>query len=238
MLSNLTRPLLDNCLLFEQSCLFCGQRPLKQAVCPSCEASLPKLAGPHCPCCAAPQASDQAPCGHCQRRLPAFDTLHALYRYDYPLDGLIMRCKYGRQAQLQGALAWLLAQAICRENTPKYDFIIAVPASAQRLSERGFNLPDALAQTMAATIGSPLATDWCMRKRNTTPQASLDRAQRLRNLRDAFSVKRSCNGLSLAIIDDVATTGTTLDSLAATLKKAGAKRVDGWVLARAEMHQI
>jgi len=234
MLSNAFTSLLNNCLLFEQHCQLCGQRPCAGGVCPQCIAALPRPAANRCPVCATASASSLVPCGHCLRRPPAFARLHAAYGYDYPLDGLIGACKYGRQPGLQGALASLLRQPLQQvREQPEIDLVIAVPLAPARLAERGFNLPDALAQAVAATIGGRLAHDLCVRKRNTAPQAALDRRQRLRNVRDAFCVKRRCDGLSIAIVDDVATTGATLDEAARTLKLHGARRVTVAVVARA-----
>lgn len=239
MLSNVISSLLNNCLIFEQHCQLCGQRPCADGVCAACVATLAGPAATRCPVCAAAAASHLVPCGHCLRKAPSFARLHAAYGYDYPLDGLIGACKYGCQPALQGALASLLRQQLQKvAERPEIDMVIAVPLAPARLAERGFNLPDALARAVAATIGGRLVHDLCVRKRNTAPQAALDRRQRLRNVRDAFCVKRRCDGLSIAIVDDVATTGATLDALAKALQKVGAKRVEAWVLARASDHKI
>ncbi|UDM18817.1 ComF family protein [Vogesella sp. XCS3] len=117
------------------------------------------------------------------------------------------------------------------------DLIIPVPLAAARLRERGFNLPDALARALADTMRVRFDDQLCWRKRNTDSQAALNRRERLRNVRDAFGVKRRCDGLHIAIVDDVASTGATLHSLAKTLRKSGAKQVDAWVLARAIARQ-
>lgn len=239
MLSNLVASLLNSCPIFEQHCQLCGQRPTAAGLCASCEAALPQLAIPHCPQCAASAGSSLVPCGHCLRQRPAFDVLYAAYGYDYPLDGLIGACKYGGQAALQGVLSALMPQLLANHPDPAaVDLIIPVPLAAGRLHERGFNLPDALARTVAATIGARFDHGLCVRKRNTAQQASLSRGERLQNIRDAFSVKRRCDGLCIAIVDDVATTGATLDAVAKALKKAGTRRVEAWVLARASDHKI
>ncbi|MFC3532691.1 ComF family protein [Vogesella facilis] len=234
MLSNQLRQLLDNCVLFEQHCLLCGQRPAPAGLCPACRPSLRYQTAARCPQCQALVHSGNAPCGDCQRLQPAFERLLAAYDYDYPLDGLIGRCKYGPQPALQGALASLMPSLLQRHPAlPAPDLIVPVPLAAARLAARGFNLPDALAASLAVTMRAPVARELCWRKRNTVPQAGLDRAERLANLRDAFGVKHRCDGLFLVIVDDVASTGATLHALSKTLKKAGAKRVEAWVLARA-----
>ncbi|VEB45810.1 DNA utilization protein GntX [Chromobacterium violaceum] len=149
-----------------------------------------------------------------------------------PLNGLIHAYKYGRRLQLAGALCGLLTE-FARCQAPKYDFVIPVPLANERLAERGFNQSSELAKAFADTINSRFSDNLCWRKCNTLPQASLGRAERLRNVRHAFGVKRRCDGLSIAIVDDVATSGATLSALSKMMKKQGAKRVDAWVLARA-----
>ncbi|WP_293759619.1 phosphoribosyltransferase family protein [uncultured Aquitalea sp.] len=121
----------------------------------------------------------------------------------------------------------------CRETGLYSDIVLPVPLANERLAERGFNQSDALAQAIADTMQSRFSATLCWRKRNTLPQASLNRRERLRNLKNAFGVKQRIDGLSVAIVDDVATSGATLSALAEILKKQGAKRVDAWVLARA-----
>ncbi|SCK11104.1 ComF family protein [Vogesella sp. LIG4] len=234
MLSNLLDGLINNCPFFEQHCLLCGQRPTRHGLCQACQHALPWQHSARCPQCQAAVASGAAPCGDCQRLQPAFDRLLAAYDYDYPLDGMISRCKYGPQPALQGALAQLMLTLPQRHaDLAVPDLIVPVPLAAAKLAQRGFNLPAALAAPLAATMRAPLSGELCWRKRNTAPQAGLNRAERLANLRDAFGVKHRCDGLYIAIVDDVASTGATLHALAKSLKKSGAKRVEAWVLARA-----
>lgn len=239
MLSNFIKSTLNNCSIIEQNCQLCGQPSSPGGLCAPCHAALPALPQPACPICAHHAGSATSPCGQCLRHPPAFDVLHAAAAYDYPLNGLISACKYGKHATLQGALAQLMKNipaSLC--TPPAIDIVVPLPLASERLAERGFNLPDALARTVADTIGSRFDDQLCVRKRNTAQQASLNRQQRLRNMYDAFSVKHRCDGLCIAIVDDVATTGATLDSLARSLKKAGAKRVEAWVLARASDRKI
>ena len=239
MLSNFITSILNNRLIIKQNCQLCGQPSSQNGLCPPCYTSLPALRQPACPICAQHAGSAIAPCGQCLRHPPAFDVLYAAAAYDYPLDSLIIACKYGKHATLQGTLAQLMKNIPARlVTTPEIDLVIPLPLASARLAERGFNLPDALARTVAATINSRFNDQLCVRKRNTAQQATLNRQQRLRNMHDAFSVNHRCDGLCIAIVDDVATTGATLDSLARSLKKAGAKRVEAWVLARAFDHKI
>ena len=241
MLSNLYRYIIDSCPLFEQHCQLCGQRATRHGLCQPCRQQLPWRLGHRCPICQAPAASAQAPCGDCQGKHPAFSHLYSAYDYDYPLEGLITRCKYAPSPALQGVLASLMPQALRHaQSGAGYrlpDLVVPVPLAAARLRARGFNLPDALARALADTMRVRFDDQLCWRKRNTDSQAALNRRERLRNVRDAFGVKRRCDGLHIAIVDDVASTGATLHSLAKTLRKSGAKQVDAWVLARAIVRQ-
>lgn len=231
MLSNLFRQLVDNRLFFTQTCLLCGVPGTPHGLCPACQASLPRLPAEHCPRCAEPVTGSTL-CGACQHHPPAFDALHVSYRFDYPLDGLIHAFKYGKRLEMAGALGRLLAEEAPVSPSP-IDLVVPVPLAKERLAERGFNQSHELARALAATMQARFATDLCWRKYNTRVQATLDRAERHRNMNDAFGVKRRLDGLCIAIVDDVATSGATLSALAKALKNEGAKRVEAWVLARA-----
>lgn len=234
-LSNWEGQFLNKRPFFQQDCRLCGRYRGRDGLCDGCRAMLPALAGPLCPVCAEPQTvtlPDGAPCGRCQRRRPDFDALFAPYRYDYPLAELVHHYKYGRALGDGALLASLLAD-FARGTGGSADLVIPVPLAKERLAERGFNQSDALARALADIIGGDFSPRLCWRKRNTVRQPSLDLAGRRRNLADAFGVEPGLHGLCVAIVDDVASSGSTLSALASALKKRGAKRVDAWVLARA-----
>ncbi|MBV8679847.1 MAG: ComF family protein [Aquitalea sp.] len=231
MLSNISSGFIDNCSIFKQSCLLCNTRNSQSGLCPACRRSLPLLPAAHCPICAEPATTGDI-CGICLRRPPAFDALHAPYLFGYPLNAIIYAMKYGKRLELAGTLARLMAE-FALKTAISSDIVLPVPLSKERLAERGFNQSAPLAQAIAVTMQSRFSTTLCWRKRNTVPQASLGRAERSRNVRDAFGVKQRIDGLSVTIVDDVATSGMTLSALAEKLKKQGAKRVDAWVLCRA-----
>lgn len=192
--------------------------------------TLLRLPEPHCPQCAQP-LPEPGLCGHCQLHPPFYDALHVPFVFCYPLDAIITRFKYGKRLELAGVLAGLLQESA--EKIPSdIDIVIPVPLSKERLADRGFNQSDELARSLAGTIANRFQPTLCGRKRNTLPQAHLGRRERRHNLRNAFCVETRLDGLSVAIVDDVVTTGFTLDAMAETLKKRGAKRVEAWALAR------
>lgn len=112
------------------------------------------------------------------------------------------------------------------------DRLMAMPLHAARIRERGFNHATEIAREVAKRLDLPLDTASCQRIRDTPPQMGLKHDARRRNVRGAFACSGDVHGQHIALIDDVMTTGTSLDELAATLKRAGAREVTCWVAAR------
>lgn len=170
-------------------------------------------------------------CGACLKHPPAYDRTHAALAYAFPLDRMIPRLKYHGQLAIAPVLGSCLAQAAVQATRP--DRLIAMPLHPTRIRERGFNHATEIAQTVATQLDLPLDLDSCRRIRDTPPQMGLKHDARRRNVRGAFTCSNEVQGQRIALIDDVMTTGTSLDELAATLKRAGAAEVSCWVVARA-----
>jgi len=170
-------------------------------------------------------------CGGCLKHPPAFDRTFAALAYAFPLDRLIPHLKYHGQLAIAPALGECLARAVAAAPMP--DCMIAMPLHPQRIRERGFNHATEIARDVATRLGLPLDTRSCQRIRDTPPQTGLKHLARRRNLRGAFTCGGDVQGLHIALVDDVMTTGSSLDELAATLKRAGAREVTCWVAARA-----
>ncbi|MBU1225179.1 MAG: ComF family protein [Gammaproteobacteria bacterium] len=210
------------------ACLLCGARSTR-SLCPGCLADLPWHRQPQCPQCALPTPDGQL-CGACLQHPPAFDRTQAALTYAFPLDQMIPRLKYHGQLAIAPVLGECLAQAL--EHAPRPDRLIAMPLHAARIRERGFNHATEIARSVARQLGLPLDLDSCRRTRDTPPQMGLKYDARRRNVRGAFSCSGEVQEQRIALIDDVMTTGTSLDELAATLKLAGALEVSCWVVAR------
>ena len=214
--------------LLPQDCTVCGQGSGERLVCAACEADLPRLAAPRCPVCALPTAGG-AVCGACQGSPPHFDATVAAFRYAFPVEHIVQGLKYRHRLPLAIWLADELAACI---RGPGVDCILPLPLSAQRMRERGFNQAQEIARPLSRRFGLALVPDACARVRDCAPQASLPWKERQANIRNAFECRIDLSGKSVAVVDDVMTTGATLNELARVLKRHGAARVENWVAAR------
>lgn len=136
--------------------------------------------------------------------------------------------KYHEQIPLARAFALQLAQRIAA--TP--DYVIAMPLHPAKLQTRGFNQSQLLAATIAKQRHCRLLTHACQRVRNTVAQSSLPRKERANNMRDAFRCDLDLTGKHIALVDDVLTTGASLNALAAAVQARGATQIEAWVVAR------
>ncbi|MFN2308278.1 MAG: phosphoribosyltransferase family protein [Gammaproteobacteria bacterium] len=216
-------------------CILCqAADPSGLHLCHDCRADLPWLA-PGCPRCALPTPVPGQPCGACQARPPAFDSSTALFRYAAPLDTLVQQLKFGQGLHLARLFAALLGEHLAERpaDAPRPDAILPVPLHPQRQRVRGFNQALEIARPLARRLGCRLEATACVRERATPSQTRLHAAQRRRNLRGAFRLTGPLPGRHIAILDDVMTTGSTLDALARQLRQAGAEHIEVWVVARA-----
>lgn len=182
-----------------------------------------------CPVCALPSAST-AVCGQCQRHPPAFDAVYSAFQYRFPVDGMIRRLKFHAALHLAQILGESLTTVVRGEARPA--LLLPVPLGDRRLRARGFNQSVEIARVLARRLMVPLSLDACVRLRDTPGQSGLSLAARRGNLKGAFRCDQRLDGIDVAIVDDVMTSGATLDSIARELKRAGARRVVGWVVAR------
>jgi ComF family protein len=155
----------------------------------------------------------------------------AAFRYEFPVDALIQRLKYGSQTVIAGYLADVLADAVAGEAGP--DLILPMPLHPLRLRERGFNQAVLLARQLSQRLGIALDSTACRRVRDTRPQVDLPLGERRRNIRHAFACNADLGGRRVVLVDDVMTSGASLDELARVVVQAGAAEVSVWVVARA-----
>ena len=215
-------------VLLPQECLLCGARSGDALLCAACAGTLPPLPAPGCPVCALPTAGGTI-CGACLKSPPAFDATVAVWRYAFPLDKLVQALKFEHRLALAGFFATTMLEA----PRPVGDLLLPLPLSPARLKERGFNQAVEIARPLAHALGIELNLDACQRTLETAPQTSLPWKERRRNVKHAFECQTDLTGKAVIVIDDVMTTGATLDEFARTLKRHGAARVSNWVVARA-----
>lgn len=218
------------------ACLLCGASIDLTSVCHDCEAELPWLTQ-QCSVCALPLPTHGLPCGACLKRPPTFERVIAAWRYGFPVDTLISRFKHQSRWPYGRMMADQLARHVrheFEEGLPRPAVLLPVPLSTERLRVRGFNQSELIAAHLAKALSIPIRGQWLGRTRDTPAQQDLDAAARRRNLRDSFTLspQAQVQGQHIALIDDVLTTGSTAETLARLLCRAGATRVDVYCLAR------
>lgn len=200
---------------------------------------MPHLSRPWCPCCGLPFASTAALlhspthlCAACRDREPLFDSARSAVAYDGVAASAIHLMKYQRRRLLAKPLGALLLPLL--EELGPVDGVVPVPLHVQRLREREFNQALALAQVVCRSTGRPLWWNRLERTRPTQAQVGLDAAERRRNVRQAFLVRKAdtVEGRRILLIDDVMTTGSTVHECARVLKRAGAESVQVLTVAR------
>jgi ComF family protein len=214
--------------LFGGSCYLCrgaAAGPPDNLLCAACDADLPRLAPLRCPRCALESPRGEV-CGRCLTEAPHYDATVAALAYEFPADALVHALKFRGELALAPLLGGFLAPKI---QDHEIDCVVPVPLSAGRLRERGYNQAVEIARHVAR---GNLDLALCERSRDTPAQMDLPYAERQRNVRGAFRCTRSLAGQNVAVVDDVMTTGATLNEIALVLKQAGAARVVNWVVAR------
>lgn len=201
-------------------------------MCAACERELPWLGADACPQCALPGTGGVV-CGRCQRTPPGFDATRAVFEYRFPVDRLVHALKYRQRLAVSSYFSALFVREALQEFAAcGIDVVLPVPLHRQRLRERGFNQALELARPLAHALGLEPATGLVVRSRNVARQADLAWSERQANVAASFGCVSRLDGLHVLVIDDVMTTGATLDALAVALKAAGAARVHNLVVAR------
>lgn len=215
---------------FPRRCVGCGK--LGAFICPECLKELPRLLPPLCPQCGKPQASSIV-CPDCRRRQTEIDGISSPFMFDEAIRKAIYELKYRNLKAISSCLAELLADHL-RSNQLDGEALAYVPLHPRRLRERGYNQSRLLARELSKRIDLPVVEDSLIRVKQAQPQVrARDVQERRRNVADAFVCRdEKVNGKQLILIDDVCTSGATLESCAAALKSKGVASVWGLTLAR------
>jgi ComF family protein len=229
--------------LLAPDCAVCGiaaADPPGSPVCAPCRADFFPMATLRCRICAnrlptrarvacADTTTGLDVCGRCLTRPPHFAATIALADYAPPVDAMVAALKFHNRLDLGRAFGLLLAE---RARAWQGDAVLALPLAAPRLCERGYNQAEEIARVVAARLGRPLLRHALLRVRHCASQQGLRLAQRRSNVRGAFAAGPAAAGLHLLLVDDVLTSGSTLDQAAAALRRAGALSVTNAVVAR------
>lgn len=201
-------------------------------LCSSCCDSLPRIMPPFCPQCGKPQASGIL-CPGCVSWQAEIDGIRSPFRFDGLMRQAVHQLKYKNLRALAKPLAKLLNDFLVINPLPG-EVLVPVPLHPRRLRERGHNQSHLLAEELSSLINLPVIDDCLIRKRHTPPQARTATVEERRsNIANAFTcVNDRLQDKQVLLIDDVSTSGATLDACAKTLKAAGAVSVWGFVLAR------
>lgn len=223
--------------VFPVMCLGCGQEGAW--VCIPCFSAFDHTVQLFCPLCHAPTAVGKC-CASCLAQDVSFPLQQVVASVRYRDDGLIGKIihalKYEYAEEVKGVISQVVERSI-REHIdlfPSDSFTIAVPLHTMRFVERGFNQADIIAQSVNRALGVPGIEHALVRHRDTPHQATLARVDRLQNVADAFSVRNPSRvrGCTIILVDDVYTTGATMQACATALLRAGARSVSAYTLAR------
>lgn len=216
-------------------CWLCGNAVRRsQPLCPACQSILPHNRH-HCINCALPLPAGQQLCGQCLKRPPVYNRSLIPFIYARPIDQLITALKFRQSLSHARLLGELVGNSLPAPRLTGLDALLPVPLHPQRLRQRGYNQALEIGRFIAQKHRLELLPELCLRIRPTDPQSDLPLTQRRRNLRNAFHTGAKLNGCRLGIIDDVVTSGHTVNELARCLKRAGAETITVIAVARADL---
>ena len=214
-------------LFYPQRCVGCSRRA-SDVLCRSCFEALPEITPPLCGRCGLPTAFEVYGCDGCRTVELAFDGARAPLRYEGVGKGAVHALKYaGYRPVVERLMAPLMAGSLGGE---RFDAVVPVPLHRARLAKRGFNQAEVIGRAVAGRLGAPFL-DKLRAVRGTRDQVELTAASRRQNVAGAFEARGPVAGRVL-LVDDVMTTGSTLDECALQLKKAGAGEVHALTVCR------
>jgi ComF family protein len=231
-------PRIDRCVkialdaLFPMRCIVCNSMD-ETGLCPSCSAAAPRIDNP-CRQCGAAIAvfPGDIRCGRCQTRPPAFELTIAPFTYAPPLSGIVYQFKYRRRIALARPLAKILAREIKSRGIELPELMVPVPLHWTRLVRRGFNQSWEICRALSAELSIYAERSAIKRTRRTPPQTELPLRRRRLNVRGCFKIEPSLRVDSIAIVDDVITSGETINQVASLFKKHGVQNIQSWAILR------
>ena len=216
-------------LIYPRICPVCNNivKPFGADICPSCEKKLSRVTGNLCQKCGKPVEDDEKLCRNCERVHHVYDRGCSVFLYDEYMSQSMYRFKYNNKREFAHYYGRMMSE--CLGDTIRQwgvDLIVPVPAHKKRLRQRGYNQAYLLAKELSERLCVPVRSDVVTRCDATLALKNLDAAQRQNNLKKAFKVNQNVvKSNSVLIVDDIYTTGATVDAVAGCLKGAGAAKV-------------
>lgn len=215
--------------VLESLCILCSAKT-EGRWCAECEEDMLSNI-PRCPICARSGFYRKA-CGVCLKKTPNYHSTEVLFQYRYPVNHLIKALKFNDRPEFSIAFAELMAKKLKREKKRLPEKLIPVPLHKKRQRQRGYNQSLTFSREITKQIGIQTENCLCQRIKHTEAQSSLPFSLRRRNISNVFVLTSGCVPKHIAIIDDVVTSGSTVNELASLFKKAGCKTIEVWAIAR------
>ena len=229
--------IIDNLFPKGYKCVFCGEEldhNTLYSICDDCMEHLPFNNGHVCLRCDMPLENMGNYCVHCKNNKLYFKKNTSLFLYKAPINKIIRQLKYDNKRYFAETFSNMIAGKVASMDV-NFDIVIPVPLYFKRQKKRGYNQSELLCSALKSKLNMNVDTSILIKIKNTRTQANLSRAQRMENLEGAFSVPdgKDVKGKTILLVDDVFTTGATINECAKTLVKAGAKAVYSVTLAHA-----
>ena len=232
-INSMKKQVLD--LIFPRRCPLCDDvLPVFEVnqrdtyICPECKKKLKIVKEPVCKKCGKPMERERAVyCLDCEKKRHDFIQGNAVFEYQGDLQRALYRFKYANRreyADFYGAAAAAQYEKWMKQK--KIQAIVPIPLHKKKQKKRGYNQAELFAKVLGKQVGIPVRTDLLIREKSTIPQKELNEAERKNNLKNAFKITENIVQLSyILLVDDIYTTGSTIDAAAATLKEAGCREV-------------
>ena len=215
-------------ILYPRHCPVCHEItvPRGKKICDTCKEKLRPIQGPRCFCCSKPlERAEQEYCKDCGK-IRQFQQGLGIFPYSTLLQNSLFQLKYGKR-QEYGTFYGELAAYYSRDKIKNWeiDMVIPIPLHPRRLEKRGYNQAEIIAQAFGKKLDISVEKKILKRQKNTKPQKELNHQERKKNMKNAFVVQKKLNGENILLIDDIYTTGSTIEEAAKELKKAGAQNI-------------
>lgn len=216
-------------ILYPRCCPVCHDitTPWGEKICKGCRMKLKPIEGPRCFRCSKPlDKEEQELCRNCQNKTHHYDRGIAVFTYGSVLQQSLIKLKYEKR-QEYGVFYGEFAAFYAGKQILKWniDVIVPIPLHKKRMQKRGYNQAEIIAAALGKKLQIPVDRDLLIRKINTKPQKDLDEIQRRENLAQAFAVTKRSDKKNILLVDDIYTTGATIDTAAQVLKEGGAEKI-------------